>query len=88
MTINKSCITTVTTTMTCILFWHQINEKKREETRMTQRRKEKRRKKKEGESSEWLENKNQAKIIRIYYWMVVHVITSHHLPECRRRNIT
>jgi hypothetical protein len=42
---NKSCITTITTTMTCIFFWHQINEKKREETRMTQRRKEKRRKK-------------------------------------------
>jgi hypothetical protein len=33
-------------------------------------------------------SKRQAKIIRLYYWMVVHVITSHHLPECRRRNIT
>ena len=29
--------------MTCIFFWHQINEKIREETRMTQRCKEKRR---------------------------------------------
>ena len=33
-------------------------------------------------------SKRQAKIIRPYYWMVVHVITSHHLPECRRRNMT
>ena len=33
-------------------------------------------------------SKRQAKIIRLYYWLVVHVITSHHLPECRRRNIT
>jgi hypothetical protein len=24
----------------------------------------------------------------LYYWMVVHFTLSHHLPECRRRNIT
>ena len=28
-------------------------------------------------------SKRQAKIIRLYYWLVVDFITSHHLPECR-----
>ena len=41
--VDTSYTTTITTTMTCIFFWHQLNENKREETRMTEKRKETRR---------------------------------------------